>query len=85
MLTSSDTADTLAADGGGATLADMCDELLSTKEAAKRAGVHHSRIRQLIQDGQLKAKKIGTSWVILASDLEAARQQIREYRKPAPR
>lgn len=84
MPRSIDTAIELQAGDAGDTLAVMCDELLSTKEAAERAGVDQSRIRQLILTGLLKAKKIGNSWVVLESDLEAARANIRAYEKREP-
>lgn len=53
------------------------EDLLSTEEAAARLGVAGSRIRQLIAEGRLPAKKIGAGYVISARDLKLV-----EVRKP---
>src|SRR5262245_30448838 len=45
-------------------------EILSVTEAAELAGVTPGRLRQLIEDGRLRGKKIGNSWAILARDVE---------------
>jgi len=47
------------------------DEVLDINEAAAAAGLTPARLRQLIDAGQLRGKKIGTSWAILAGDLDA--------------
>lgn len=39
-------------------------------EAARRLGVHVSRVRQRIDDGSLAAEKVGHQWVIEAADVE---------------
>ena len=41
------------------------DTLLSTKEAAIRWGLSQDHIRRLLEDGIIKGKKIGKSWVVL--------------------
>lgn len=46
-------------------------EILSLAEAADQAGVTPGRLRQVIEDGRLRGKKIGNSWAILARDLDA--------------
>jgi excisionase family DNA binding protein len=45
-------------------------EILSVTEAAELAGVTPGRLRQLIEDGRLRGKKIGNSWAILARDVD---------------
>jgi len=49
--------------------------LLSTEEAAERLGVAGSRIRQLIAEGRLPAKKIGGGYVILSKDLDLVKNR----------
>ena len=44
--------------------------MLSTSEAAEKLGVSAIRIRQLIQEGKIKAKKLGRDYVIDESELE---------------
>jgi excisionase family DNA binding protein len=44
-------------------------KLLSTKEAAEMLNVSPIRVRQLIQDGKLRAKRIGRDYVIDEKDL----------------
>ena len=46
------------------------DDVLDLNDAASRAGVTPARLRQLIESGQLRAKKIGNSWAILSDDLD---------------
>jgi excisionase family DNA binding protein len=48
-------------------------EMLSTLEAAEKLGVSPIRIRQLIQDGKIKAKKLGRDYVIEESELESVK------------
>jgi excisionase family DNA binding protein len=45
-------------------------EILSLAEAAEIAGLSAGRLRQLIDEGRLRGKKIGNSWAILARDLD---------------
>jgi hypothetical protein len=45
-------------------------EILSLAEAADIAGVSAGRLRQFIEEGRLRGKKIGNSWAILAPDLD---------------
>lgn len=45
--------------------------ILSTKEAAEKLNVSPIRVRQLIADGRLPAKKIGRDYIIEESDLKA--------------
>ena len=44
-------------------------DILTTREAAKRLGVSPGRIRQLIAEGRLPARKPGRDLEILESDL----------------
>ena len=46
------------------------NEFLTTQEAAEELGVTDSRVRQLILDGKLPARKFGRSHVIKRSDLK---------------
>jgi excisionase family DNA binding protein len=46
------------------------DRILGLNEAAERAGLSAPRLRQLIDAGQLPAKKIGATWLVLAEDVE---------------
>lgn len=52
-------------------------ELLTTKQAAERLGVHRSRVHALIKAGRLPAEKFGNVYVIKESDLKLV-----EDRKP---
>jgi excisionase family DNA binding protein len=52
-------------------------ELLTTKEAADKLGVHRSRIHALIQSGRLPAEKFGNVYMIREQDLKLV-----EERKP---
>ena len=45
------------------------EDVLDLNQAAQIAGVTPARLRQLIEAGQLRGKKIGNSWAILADDL----------------
>ena len=46
------------------------EELLTTQQAASELGVTDSRIRQLILEGKLPAKKFGRSHMIRRGDLK---------------
>ncbi|MDD4950941.1 MAG: helix-turn-helix domain-containing protein [Desulfovibrionaceae bacterium] len=48
-------------------------KLLSTAEFAARIGVTAGRVRRLILDGRLLAKKIGRDWVISEKEIERIR------------
>ena len=43
--------------------------LLSSAEAAKKLGVHITRVQVLIREGRLPAKRVGRFYVIDESDL----------------
>ena len=47
------------------------DDILDLNEAAEIAGLTPARLRQLIEAGQLRAKKVGTSWAVHTHDLNA--------------
>ena len=61
------------------------DDVLDLNEAAGIAKVSSARLRQLIDSGQLRAKKIGNSWAILASDLDAMLERPRGPGRPDER
>lgn len=46
------------------------DNILDLNEAAALAGVTAARLRQMIEAGQLRGKKIGNSWAVQATDLK---------------
>jgi excisionase family DNA binding protein len=48
-------------------------KLLNTKEAAEKLKVSPIRVRQLIQEGKLKANRIGRDYVIEERDLKSVR------------
>jgi hypothetical protein len=47
------------------------EDVLDLTEAAEIAGVTPARLRQLIEAGQLRAKKVGNSWAVHTHDLNA--------------
>ena len=49
--------------------------MLSCKDAGKKLGIHHSRIRQFIREGRLPAKKIGNQWIIFEESLHLVRDR----------
>ena len=44
-------------------------KLISTAEAAKRLGVHITRVQVLIREGRLPAQKVGPNYVVREGDL----------------
>ena len=50
-------------------------KLLSAKQAAQILGVHHSRVRVLINEKHLPAQKIGGAWIIKEKDLEKVKNR----------
>jgi hypothetical protein len=61
------------------------EEILDLNEAARIAGVTPARLRQLIEAGQLRGKKIGNSWAIMAADLDSLVGRSREPGRPDER
>jgi hypothetical protein len=61
------------------------DDVLDVNEAATAAGVTPARLRQLIEAGQLRGKKIGNSWAILRGDLDSLLGRPREPGRPDER
>jgi hypothetical protein len=59
------------------------DQLLSSKAAARKLGVHESRIRALAARDRLGARKVGGRWVIdsnaLGRELQGSRERGRPY------
>ena len=47
----------------------MVMKLISSAEAAKKLGVHITRVQVLIREGRLPAKLVGRTYVIEESDL----------------
>ena len=53
---------------------------MTTSEFAKATGIPAATISKLIREGRLKAKKLGNSWMISESQLQA--KVVRELGKP---
>ena len=52
----------------------MNDKLLSSKEAADALGLSHDHARRLLEQGKLKGKKIGHSWVVFELNYQRKRK-----------
>jgi excisionase family DNA binding protein len=52
---------------------------LSIEEASGAIGVGRTKVYQLINSGELKARKIGARTVILKEDLEAFLNNLQSY------
>lgn len=61
------------------------DEIVSLSEAADIAGLSAGRLRQLIEEGRLRGKKIGNSWAILNRDLDTFLNRPRGAGRPDER
>ena len=57
------------------------DDLLSVKEVSNQLGVSEQRVRYLIREGTLEAKRVGKSWII--SDQNVAKYKV-DHSEPAP-
>lgn len=55
---------------------------IAVSEAAERLGVHASRVRQLIEDGSLPARKVGSVWMVDADDVVHRLQKPRRAGRP---
>lgn len=49
----------------------MPDEWITSTKAAELSGYHPERIRELIRDGKIEARKFGTLWQVSQSSLLA--------------
>jgi excisionase family DNA binding protein len=49
-------------------------ELLGTKKAAAMLGLSQDHVRRLLEQGKLKGKRIGNSWVVLDLNYERKRK-----------
>lgn len=49
--------------------------LLTTKEASEKLGVSVRRVQAMINDGRLKAQKLGRDYVIDEKDLETVKDR----------
>ena len=56
--------------------------LMTTAEAARRLGVTHRRVRQLIEAGRLPASKFGPVWVVVEADLRLVENRPGPGRPP---
>lgn len=49
----------------------MPDDWITTIKAAELSGYHPERIRELIRDGKIEARKFGTIWQVSQTSLVA--------------
>jgi len=52
--------------------------MYSTKEAAQQLGLDESQVRRLLQQGEIKGKKLGRDWVVLELDYRRKRKPKRK-------
>lgn len=45
-------------------------KLYNLQEVAKLLGIHYQTVRKLIQNGELKAKKIGKGYIVTSENLK---------------
>lgn len=60
---------------------DILDCIWDTKEAAEFWGLSQVRIKQLASSGEIRAKKIGTSWAIDNTQQNPRKYETKNYRK----
>ncbi len=48
---------------------------ISSKDAAELAGVSHSHMKKLLQEGEVKGTKIGRDWLVDAKSLNYQRKR----------
>lgn len=53
---------------------------IGTTEAAARLKITPGRVRQLIDEGWLPARKVGDTWLIQPSDIRAAKNRTKPGR-----
>lgn len=53
---------------------------IGTTEAAARLGVTPGRVRQLIDEGSLPARKVGDHWLMLPEDVRAMKKRAKPGR-----
>ena len=51
------------------------NKYFSISDAAKLKGFSGDHLRRLILDGQLKAEKVGNSWLIAQKDLDSLKRR----------
>jgi len=51
------------------------DEILNTREAAKRLGVSVRRVQAMIKAKRLPAQRLGREWIIDAEDLKLVKDR----------
>lgn len=57
------------------------ETLLSAPEAAARIDASHRGILKWINEGRLKATRVGRHWVVLESDLEEFKGKVKVRKK----
>jgi excisionase family DNA binding protein len=55
---------------------------IDVREAARRLGVNDSRVRQLLRAGDLRGRRLGGSWLILADDVVRLQRSGRRPGRP---
>jgi len=48
--------------------------MYSVGEAAPKLGISERRLRQLLEEGRIKGKKLGRDWVVLSLDYKRKRK-----------
>lgn len=57
-------------DVGPSAAAGSTDGEITTAQAAARLGCTQRRVRQLVGEGRLRARKVGAAWLVEASEVE---------------
>lgn len=61
-------------------LATNMTPIYSTKEAAQQLGLNESQVRRLLQNGEIKGKKLGRDWVVLELTYKRKRKPKRRLK-----
>lgn len=57
-------------------------ELLGVSDVAQRLGLSAGRARKLVEDGRIRASRIGRTWVVRDEDLQAYEVKVRKPGRP---
>ncbi len=57
---------------------DVLDNVVDVAEAADQLDVSEREVRELLQDGALRGKKIGTAWAIDARSIDEVAEELDE-------
>lgn len=56
--------------------------MLSTQQAAEKLGISQVRVRELLKSGKLKGRRVGRSWVVDESSVDARLIQPQKAGRP---